>query len=272
MKNTLIISSLLLLGGTAVFVLGNPYYSVFPTNGNRTYYIVLTTFFLITSVLLKRNQALTVYTPALYALFIASAALLFLDTGVLNLHDNDMVPLKFLAFDKLSQFLHIVPVIIILTLLAKGSLKSIFIGVGNLKLGLIFGLVSLTVFAVLALIMGVQSSRFFPSLWQALPWILLWIFANSIMEELWFRGIFLRPYENIIGQNAAIVVTALIFGISHINATYEFPGGGFVFGLVVFILGLAGAYMMFKSDSLIGPVLFHAGYDLLVIVPVLNTV
>jgi len=29
---------------------------------------------------------------------------------------------------------------------------------------------------------------------------------------------------------------------------------------------------MFRSDGLIGPVLFHAGYDLLVIIPILNSV
>ncbi len=33
---TIVISLLLLLCGAAVFVLGNPYFSVFPTNGNRT--------------------------------------------------------------------------------------------------------------------------------------------------------------------------------------------------------------------------------------------
>ena len=91
------------------------------------------------------------------------------------------------------------------------------------------------------------------------------------MEELWFRGIFLKSYETIIGRNASIFVTAIIFGTPHIFATYDFPGGGIVFGLVVFILGLIGAYWMFKSDSMVGPILFHAGYDLLVIVPILDT-
>ncbi len=271
MLKTILISLFLLLGGLAVFVFANPYFSVFPTNGNRAFCLALTLVFLAAAIIMKRNPSLAAYTPAAYALFIAAAAMLFLETGVLNLHNNDMLPLKRLAVDKFSQFLHIVPVIIILTLLAKGNLKSIFIGVGNLKFGLIFGLVSFAVFAALALWMGVLSSKFFSSLGKALPWVLLWMFANAIMEELWFRGIFLRPYENIIGQNAAIIVTALVFGIAHINAAYEFPGGGLALGLVTFALGLAGAYAMFKSDSIIGPVLLHASYDILVIVPVLNT-
>lgn len=268
---TFLISLILLLGGVAVFVLGNPYYSVFPTNGNRAYYIGLTIFFLVVSLVLKQFKSLAEYSPASYALFIASAALLFLDTGILNLQKSTMPPLQNLALDKFSQFLHIVPVIIVLTLLAKGDLNSIFIGVGRLKTGLIFGIVSFAVFAVLTKLLGIMSSGFFSSLGKTLPWLLLFIFSNAIMEELWFRGIFLREYENLIGQNAAILVTAVIFGVSHINATYEFPGGGLVFGLVVFCLGTIGAYMMFKTDSIIGPVLFHAGYDLLVIVPVLAT-
>jgi membrane protease YdiL (CAAX protease family) len=73
------------------------------------------------------------------------------------------------------------------------------------------------------------------------------------------------------GAAVAIIVTALVFGASHVNATYDFPGGGVIFGLVVFGLGLVGAYSMFKEDGLIGPVLFHAGYDLLVMRSVLSS-
>ena len=265
------ISVLLILGGTAVFVLGNPYYSVFPTNKNQCYYIALTLFFLIVSIILKRIQSLSVYWPSAYSLFIASAALLFLSTGILNLQRSTMPPLQNLALDKFSQFLHVVPVIIVLALVAKGDLNSIFIGTGGLKSGLTFGLVSFGCFAVIAFAMGVQSNEFFKSLWAALPLLLLFIFANAIMEELWFRAIFLKNYETTIGRHAAIIVTALVFGASHVNATYDFPGGGFVFGLVVFGLGIIGAYSMFRTKGLIGAVLFHAGYDLLVIVPVLNS-
>jgi len=267
----LFLSLLLTLGGLAIFVLGNPYFSVFPTNGNKTYYLAITLLFLIISIIMKKNKSLSVYQPAALALFIASAALLFFSTGILNLHNSSMPPLQNLALDKFSQLLHVVPVILVLTLLVKGDLKSVFIRKGRLKQGLTFGLVSFTIFAVIALVLGIQSSGFFSSLWGAIPLLLLFIFSNAIMEELWFRGIFLKNYETVIGRNATIIVTAIVFGAPHIFATYEFPGGGIVFGFVVFCMGLVGAYAMFKDDSLIGPILFHAGYDLLVIVPVLNS-
>lgn len=264
-------STLLILGGAAVFVFGSPYYDVFPTNRNQAYYVALVVFFLVFSVGLKRSQSLSRFWRAAYSLFIASAALLFLSTGILNLQRSTMPPLQNLAMDKFSQFLHVVPVILALTLIAKDDLKSIFVRKGRLKQGLVFGLVSFAGFAAIALAMPSSSSDHFSSLPAAIPWVLLFIFANAIMEELWFRAIFLRKFETIIGRNAAIIVTAIIFGASHVNATYDFPGGGFVFGLVVFGLGLVGAYSMFKDDGLIGPVLFHAGYDLLVIIPILDS-
>jgi membrane protease YdiL (CAAX protease family) len=268
---TILILIILLVFCSAVFIFGNPYFRVFPTNGNRTFYIGLTAFFLISSILFMRNPAYAAYRRVTFSFFIASAALLFLSTGILNLQNSSMPPLKNLALDKFSQFLHVVPVIIVFTLLSGAKLDSIFISLGNLKRGLIFGLVSFAGFAGLFLLLGMQTSGYFSSLGKALPLILLFVFANAIMEELWFRGIFLKNFEPLIGRTAAILVTAIIFGASHINATYEFPGGPLVFGGIVFLLGLVGAYAMLKDDSLIGPVLFHAGYDLLVILPVLNS-
>jgi len=233
---------------------------------------VLTLFFLIIAIVLKRYPKLSVYSPAAYALFIASAATLFLGTGILNLHVRRVPPIKFLAADKFSQFLHVVPVILVLTLIAGNDLRSIFIKRGNLKRGLTFGLISFVGFGALGIITQWNSKELFTSLPSALPWLLLFVFANATMEELWFRGIFLRKYEPLVGRIGAIILTSIIFGGSHINATYAFPGGGIVFGLVVFGLGWVGAHAMFKDDSLIGPILFHAGYDLMVIVSVLNTV
>jgi membrane protease YdiL (CAAX protease family) len=269
--NRIILSPILVLGGAAVFVLGNPYYAVFPTNGNQAYYVALVLVFLVVSVVLRRSQSLSRYWPVAYSFFIASAALLFFSTRIFNIPRDGMGPLQDLAVDKFSQFLHIVPVIVGLTLLAQKDLGSIFIKRGDLRRSLIFGLVSFAVFAPIAYITQQNSRELFSSLPTAIPWILLFIFSNSIMEELWFRGIFLREYESLIGRNGAIIVTAALFGASHVSATYDFLGGGIVFGLVVFVLGLLGARSMLKHDGWIGPVLFHAAYDLLVIVPVLNS-
>jgi membrane protease YdiL (CAAX protease family) len=253
-----------------VFVVGNPYYRIFPTNWNQTFYVALTAFFLIAALVCKRTASLARYWKAVYAFFVASAALVSLKTGLISLHHADMPPMQNLALDKLSQFLLITPVLVLLPLLAKDDLAALFIQKGNLKRGLRFGLIWFIIFgaAALAIQWGTMALSTFIA---AIPWILIYIFANAIMEELWFRGIFLRKFGALIGQTGAVVITAVVFGASHINATYEFPGGGIIFGLVVFVLGLAGAHAMFKNDSVIGPILFHAGYDLMIIVPVLNS-
>lgn len=268
----LLVSICLLLGGLAVFVLGSPYYSVFPTNSSQIFYIALTAFFLVAALVLRRSRSLARYEPAVYGLFIASAATLFLGTGVLNVWTTAADPVQELALDKLFQFLHVVPVILVLTLLAGRDLKSIFVARGNLRAGLIFGGVSFLAWAVLAYLLQAGASSFPRLTVPTILFILLFVFANSIMEELWFRGILLKGFEAVVGRLAAIIITAIPFGASHVNATYEFPGGDVVFGIVVFVLGVVGAYAMLKDDSLLGPVLFHAGYDLMIIVPVLNSV
>jgi membrane protease YdiL (CAAX protease family) len=265
---------LLLAAGLVVFVFANPYYRVFPTNWNQKFYIGLSVFFLGLAGTCHYVPALAKYKDAAYAFLIASIALVVLRAGLLNIPFNSGSPAKEIALDKLSQFLHIVPVILVMTWLARKNLGDIFIQTGRLKQGLAFGLISFAVFAIISYFIaaGTSTSDFVRSLIKAIPWVLLFVFANAIMEELWFRGVFLNVMDPLVGKWGAILVTSLAFGLSHINATYDFPGGGIVFGVIVFLLGVAGAYTMFRYDSIIGPILFHAGYDLLIIIPVINSV
>jgi membrane protease YdiL (CAAX protease family) len=133
----------------------------------------------------------------------------------------------------------------------------------------VFGGVSFLVFAVVAYVILLTSGGYPSPNGRTLLLVLLWAFANSIVEELWFRAVFLEAYQRVIGRTAAILVTSAVFGASHVFATYGFPGGPIVFGIVVFALGAVGAYSMSKTESLIGAVRFHAGYDLTIILPVL---
>ena len=265
------LSFVFLVSLLAIFVLGSPYYSVFSTNNNPTYYAALTLFFLLVTFLFRRSDRYEEYWPAAYAFFIASFALWFLSTGILNIPRSDANPAQFIALDKLSQFAHVVVPIIVLTLLARQDLKSIFISRGNLRRGLIFGLVSLVVFALISFIILRGSGEYLTKIKSSLLWLLLFVFANSFMEELWFRGIFLKRLEPFIGVNLSVIVTSIAFGASHVSATYAVPGGGLAFGVVVFALGAIGAYSMYKTESVIGAVLFHAGYDLLVLIPILES-
>ena len=271
MMKRLLLAAALLAAGIVVFVLGSPYYSIWPMNGNKLFYVFLTAGFLVVALLLRRSGHLQGYWRTAYAFFMASAVLLFMSTGFLSAGSYLLHPLKDLAMDKLSQFLYVVPLLIVLTLLAGNDLKSIFIRRGNLKRGLIFGFSSFGVFALIAWVVQPDLVSVLSSMPYAVPWLLLFVFANAIMEETWFRAIFLKRFESLIGGVGAILVTSLVFAASHFNATYEFPGGPYAFAAVVFVLAVAGAYEMKKENGLLGAVLFHAGYDLVIIMSILNS-
>jgi uncharacterized protein len=189
--------------------------------------------------------------------------------------------MQFLAVEKLSQAIPIVAAIVLLSLWAGDDLGSLFLRRGNLRPGLTFGLTSFAVFAVVfVVIVGVQAdapttqglfaSGVRPSVvLAAVPWILLFCFANAFMEELWFRGVSLGKLAPLLGWTASIVVTALVFGISHAAATYIASDQTIVFPVIVTTLGAVNAFVMLKTGSIWGSVLFHAGYDLFVILPLL---
>jgi membrane protease YdiL (CAAX protease family) len=94
-----------------------------------------------------------------------------------------------------------------------------------------------------------------------LPWWLAFSFINAIMEEIWYRSLFLGRLAPVIGAGDALWVTSLAFGISHTFAAYIEPASALVFGLVVLTLGLAWGLLMQKTSTLWGSVVYHAAAD-----------
>ena len=95
-----------------------------------------------------------------------------------------------------------------------------------------------------------------------LPWALLFSLANGLMEELLFRGIFLRRFTAVIGTAGAIVVTAVVFTIMHAAASYVNPAKAVVFQIILFPMALLFAFLMHKTDNVWGAALYHAGSDI----------
>lgn len=191
--------------------------------------------------------------------------------------------MQFLAVDKLSQAIPIVATIVLLSVRPGDDLRGLFLTQGRLRQGLRFGLASFAgfaaVFAVIVVIQadalvtqGLVASGVRPDVvLAAAPWILVFCFANAFMEELWFRGVALRKLVPLLGGTASIVVTAPVFGLTHAAATYVTAVQALLFAAVVVALGVVNAAVMLKTESIWGSVLFHAGYDLLVILPLLVT-
>jgi len=150
------------------------------------------------------------------------------------------------------------------------DLASLYIRKGRLLLGLSVGVIGAAACLVLTLlqpaIRALGTARLI--LWA--PWILLFAVSGAFMEELLFRGLFLGRYEPLIGKWLTILSTAFAFTLAHMQVTYA-PNGLWKFLLVLFGFSIAWGWLMQKTESLWGSVLFHAGADFLIILPVFSS-
>lgn len=77
-------------------------------------------------------------------------------------------------------------------------------------------------------------------------------FLAPVVEELMFRGLGFAAVRDMLGATAAIVVTALAFGLAH----------GLVVGLpVLTIFGAILAWLRLKTSSLYPPIALHALFN-----------
>lgn len=259
---------LVLAAGALVFVFGSNYFALFPTNRSTIYKVALPLSFLALALLLLRRESTAQYGWAAYAFFCASAANLavtFWGSWLSRLCKLGDDSIKGMAVDKLSEATVIVGVLLALSLVAGIDLKSIFVQPGKLGLGLLIGGIGFVGFAVAAYLQLRSFDLGTKTLLSLLPWMLLFCFSNALMEELWFRGIFLKPFGTILGAAAALILTSIVFTGSHIGATYLSGAERVRFLIILLPLSLAWGYTMQRTDSVIGSTLFHAGADLLVL-------
>lgn len=253
--------------GILIFPLAANYYSVFPADSSTVYKAALPLLFLGASLLPRRNERLHNYRRITYAFFVASAANLLVwlwGTWLFRLVDAPANPLAELVVNKLSEATVIVVAILALTRLAGWNLSDLYIRRGNLRLGLLLGLgFSIPVVAMFVAMDGLSLG------WEivlpALPAALLYSLVNGFMEELWFRGLFLREYKKLLGGGAAILLTALPFTIMHFGMTYASGAERMQLLAGILYLGLATAYIVLKTESLWGSVLLHAVADVVLL-------
>jgi membrane protease YdiL (CAAX protease family) len=169
------------------------------------------------------------------------------------------------ALSKLSDSVIISAVLILSFIIGGYKLKSIYLAKGRLINGLIIGAIIFAVFGYLA-INNPQAKMEPGFLRKNFVWILIFVFANSFMEELLFRGIFLEKLNCYFKPVWSIILTSICFAAPHLTVNYS-PNVLFFSG-IVFVLGMMCGYAMHYTRSLIAPVLIHAGADLMIIVPV----
>lgn len=79
------------------------------------------------------------------------------------------------------------------------------------------------------------------------------VILAPISEECFLRGLVLRKALNNIPAVAAVIMSAVLFGILHTNI---------VQGLYVLPLGLAAGYAVYKTNSVLPAIFFHFVYNL----------
>ena len=151
--------------------------------------------------------------------------------------------------------------IVLLTVLWRQGLGSIYIKKGRLGLGLFVGFCLLTINTSAGIITGATLGQAAEDLVALLPWALLFSLANGLMEELWFRGLLLRRFALVVGVVGSITVTSVVFTVAHAAATYMNPTEAILFQLLIFPMALLFAFLMHKTDSVWGSALYHAGSD-----------
>lgn len=240
--------------------------------------IVMVAGFLVVALLARRSQRFEKYWQVLFACFIASLAtaidyyLPSRDWLLQLFHISIKTPAG-IAIDKLDSSIIIIVSVILLTKISGGNLSSIYLKKGNLKKGLIIGLIAFLV----AVAGSVPVSEMFfggrdlqvEKVLSWTPWILIFVLGNAFNEELLFRGLFLQKFSPFVGRFLSNLVIAIPFTLHHTGVSYT--PDALMFLAILLPLALAWGFVMQKTDSLWGSVLFHAGTDIPIVLAIFST-
>ena len=108
--------------------------------------------------------------------------------------------------------------------------------------------------------MPVKQQRVFTSLGEVNPLLVIFTIGviSPLVEEVLFRGAIYNTLRVRINPTLAILLSALLFGAFHMNLFQ---------GSYATILGLVIGIIIYKSGSLILPIIFHIVYNILVSIP-----
>ncbi len=271
-----LVTAVLMACSFAVFLLGPNYYPLFPTNGNLVYAACVSAVFLLIALFFKRSTKWVKYLAIAYAFFVAS--MINLISVLFGGHYTDFVRLFGLAeanktqgLAKLYDTLLVVVPIIVLTLVSGADLGSLFLKKGNLSYKWGFGIGSLVLvnyFTSVLIFFGPGYEL--PKLGSAILWGLVFSLSNSLLEELWIRGLFMKKMLPLVGVAGTVILTSITFAAMHFLGVAYLPATVVpIFVVNTFTMGLACSILMLKTDSLWGAYLIHAAADLFLFIATL---
>lgn len=211
---------------------------------------------------------------ALFAAVVGASLSYYLSDRVLDLlHLTTKTP-QGVAAAKLSDAVLTVAGILVVAKLGGVDFGSLYLRKGRLIIGLVVGLVGAALFVGLTFIPGgpffaaASTAGGTAKLLTLVPWVLVFVLSNAFKEELLFRGLFLERFELLTGKWLALLSTSIVFALAHMQVNYTAQVAGFV--AFVFVLGLVWGFVMQRTKSIWGSVLFHAGADVAVILPLMQ--
>lgn len=225
--------------------------------------ILILGFFISWRLFQKRN--LTIAKDLAFAFMALNLAFLVVSFFTSEFWNLNQETSKGFALIKLSDAVIISLVLILSFIIGGYKLKKIYLAKGRLVTGLIIGILFFILFAYLAI--NNPQQRIEPDfLGKNYYWILIFVFANGFMEELIFRGIFLKKLYQYMKPVWAIVLTSICFAVPHLTVNYH--PEVLIFAGIVFVLGVICGFAMHYTRSIIAPMLIHAGADLMIIIQV----
>ncbi len=94
--------------------------------------------------------------------------------------------------------------------------------------------------------------------------LLIMIFANSILEEIFWRGYLFYNFRSYCNVKWTIIFTAFFYCSYHFITTYNLFSliYGVVFTLIIFLTGIIWGYLRYKYESIYIPMISHLMADL----------
>jgi len=265
--NRLFLFMIFLICGLTIFFVSVTFSSAIPGGIRIWVRIGISLLFLAIAFYLRINKRFEKYWKVLYAFFVASFSFFmggYLSGLALRYFNLTVDTHNGIAFAKMFESLFTVIFIILLIKISGDDLGTIFLKKGKLKSGLAIGLAGFLGFAIISIAQAGSQGISISRIISWLPLILIFVLSNGFMEELLFRGLFLKRYERFVGARLANLLTALIFTLAHMKVSYA--PELLIFLVIVFFLALFWGYIMQKTENLWGSALFHAGADLLLII------
>jgi len=237
-----------------------------PKNTSLYFHAGLTATLLVMALFLRRSERGSQYWPVCYVFFVAGVAVLLsglFGDDLLRLFGLTVTTPQGIAVAKFSEsILRVVPILALMPIMGL-DWRSLYLNKGRIGIWLTVGIVAFIIFPVIGYLPLANQEGVLNKLLSLSPWILLFVLSNGFMEESLFRGLFLKRYEPFLGKGLSNLLTAIVFTLMHTQVTYAPQMLQFL--LIALTLSLVWGYLIQKTDSLWGAVLFHAAGDCLII-------